>query len=226
MDQVHILAPASRLRSTDILKRHMWDVDPREASREMNVLVTSIERTVFDCCRTLPLAFGLVVADSALHWDLTSQEALERYLVERGRGQCGIRRAEQAVALADGGSENGGESLARASVLELGFMRPMTQVPVFDPMEPHNDKYADLGWRLITGKTILGELDGLNKYRLNRDGTPRTMNQAIRKFAQERRRESHINLTGATVLRFSLEEALDPDYFSRLLTSAGVPKAA
>jgi hypothetical protein len=40
----------------------------------------------------------------------------------------GVTRAREAVAAADGGAQNIGESLARLLVLELGFGRPLTQV--------------------------------------------------------------------------------------------------
>ena len=46
---------------------------------------------------------------------------------------------------------------------------------------------------------------------------------AIAKMTRERVRESHINLTGATVLRFSFAEAMDGEYMRRLLEKAGVP---
>ena len=41
----------------------------------------------------------------------------------------------------------------------------------------------------------------------------------------ERLRESHLNLTGAVILRFSFAQALDTSYFFQLLATAGVPLA-
>lgn len=90
-------------------------------------------------------------------------------------------------------------------------------------MEPNNPKRGDFGWRLNDGRWIIGELDGLEKYR-GRGGAAGTVEAAIRAMARERRREAHINLTNATVVRFSMDEVRDTSYFERLLANAGVPR--
>ncbi len=43
-------------------------------------------------------------------------------------------------------------------------------------------------------------------------------------MAKERRREAHINMANATVIRFSMEEVYNVEYFENLLTTAGVPR--
>lgn len=55
-------------------------------------------------------------------------------------------------------------------------------------------------------------------------GAAGAVDAAIRAMARERRREAHINLTNATVVRFSMDEVRDTSYFERLLASAGVPR--
>lgn len=70
---------------------------------------------------------------------------------------------------------------------------------------------------------IIGELDGLEKYRA-RAANAGDIDAVIHAMAKERRREAHINMANATVIRFSMEEVYNVEYFENLLTTAGVPR--
>ena len=189
------------------------------------VRVTSLRKTLVDCLCTSDFRVGLAITDSAIHWELAGKREIECWIEKDGKGRRGIRQARETVAWADGRSENGGESIARATMIELGFVAPYLQVEVFDPMEPDNPKRGAFGWRLEDGSWVIGELDGLGKYRTGGvAGTRNDLDAAIRVLAAERRRESHLCLSGFKIVRFSRRDVLDTAYFERLLTAAGVPR--
>lgn len=186
---------------------------------------TDLLQTLLDCLCATGFRYGLAIVDSALHHHLTTPEELTRYFANHGKGRRGIQQARRTLAYADDKSENGGESIVRAAIIELGFQTPELQIEIDDPMKPGAPKRADMGWRLSNGRYILVELDGLSKYLYangKTHGEP-SVYQAVRTMRAERLRESHLNLTGATVLRLSFSQALDADYLFRLLSAAGAP---
>ena len=184
---------------------------------------------------------GLGVCDRALALDgCSNDELLEGF---RGMGRPRDREVALRCALnADGLSENGGESYARAVMLELGFTPPLLQVPVADPMgegQPYRLDYlwipADLDAEKVLGGLaagtlpaggvagcVAGELDGRAKTfdkRLTGDRDARDQ------LLAERRREARLTYYGLRVARFSFAEARDDAYLGRLLSSYGVPWA-
>lgn len=186
---------------------------------------TCLLQTLLDCLCATGFRYGLAIVDSALHYHLTTHEELARHFADHGKGRRGIRQARQTLAYADGRSENGGESIVRAAIIELGFQTPELQIEIENPMNPGAPKRSDMGWRLSNGRYILVELDGLSKYLSTNARTHEepSVYQAVRTMRAERLRESHLNLTGATILRLSFAQALDADYLFRLLSTAGVP---
>ena len=189
------------------------------------IRVTTVEHTVMECLCRSNFRDGLVVADSALHCSLTTKSLVERQFLEWGRGKRGIRQARATLAYADGGSESGGESLVRAAIIELGFAVPSLQVLVDDPFEPNNPKRVDMAWRLGDGSLVILEVDGKIKYVQAANGREKTLYEMAATFSKERRRESHLNMTGAKVLRCSVEDACDGEGFRDMLERAGVPRA-
>ncbi len=187
------------------------------------IRATSLPRTLFDCMRQSSFRHGLAIVDSALHHRLIGKRALARYLDARGRYRHGTAAARTTLHYADGRSANGGESIVRAIMIERGFQIPELQVEIEDPMRPGAVFEVDFYWRLPNGHVVIGELDGMVKYRVNTAGAPVTAAETQRRLVAERKRESHINLTGATVVRFTYEEACDEDYLERILVRAGVP---
>ncbi len=210
--------PQSRRKSNRHVRFHVVDGD--DPVVELGLRATSLERTVMDCAREAPLADALGIVDSALHWWLTSPETLQRYLEARGTGLAGIGRAKRAVRLADRGSENGGESRLRAIMLERGFVPPILQAEIEDPMKPGSFARVDYLWVREDGSLVIAEFDGKGKYRAEDAGSE----YALRQLLKERKRESHLNLTGATVIRFSYADTLSPERIERMLTVVGVPK--
>ena len=226
LEPLHILRRGSHPISTETVVRHNMNVTEEEIVECDGVRMTCLSRTLLDCLCEADLRTALPIVDSALHWELVTIAGLESYFAARGKGRRGIRGARRALALADGRSDSGGESVARAVIVELGFQTPDLQVEIADPLEPNNPKYSDFGWVLADGRVVLAELDGYEKYQKAAGRQDDSVSGAIMAMRKERRRESHINLTHATVIRFSLADVFDTAYFQRLLETAGVPKAA
>lgn len=163
-----------------------------------------------------------------------------------------LSRMETLVNYANPKSENGGESLARAIMLELGFVEPELQHEFPNPNHPQSPYRADFMWK-VNGKIIVGEFDGTDKYLIedrtlpdNRsvacdlrtedfDGSVENINNfstnnlyrynrdAVRK---ERNRERWLMDCGVVrVVRFDYCDILNPIEFKKKLLSAGVPVA-
>ena len=163
-----------------------------------------------------------------------------------------LSRMETLVNYANPKSENGGESLARAVMLELGFVEPELQHEFPNPNYPQSPYRADFMWK-VNGKIIVGEFDGTDKYLIedrtlpdNRsaacdlrtedfDGSVENINNfstnnlyrynrdAVRK---ERNRERWLMDCGVVrVVRFDYCDILNPLEFKKKLLSAGIPVA-
>lgn len=223
LDRPHIVQPFSCSHPSSVY-RHAYSIEQCDRDVQMGVQVTSIKRTLLDCLCLASFRDALAIADSALRWGKIERAGLERYIAEKGFHRKGVCNARRVLQYADGRSENGGESIARAVMIECGFVVPDLQVEVVDPLEPANPKRCDFSWKLPDGRWILGELDGKGKYVQNGDGSLRGVRQIAREMSRERTREAHINLTNAKVVRFTYEQVLDEEYFERLLLTAGVPK--
>lgn len=206
-----------RTQTSGIVRRYVRGETPVTS---FGAQVTPLLRTVFDCMRRLGFREGLAIADSALHLGLTTGDALCAYVQDMRGGYDGAGQALRTARFSDPRPENGMESIARATMFELGFARPDLQVPFDDPMNPGRTYYVDYCWTLPDGTIIIGEIDGGEKYAnpLMSGGSPAV---AMRR---ERRRESRITIDRPRIVRFSPEEAADIAYFNRLLETFGVPR--
>ena len=186
--------------------------------------VTSFMRTVYDCLRTLPFCDAIVVADSVLRNTGVSSERLKDNVVRLFGKMPGVKRVCGIIDLADGRAENGGESFARAQMIQLGYAAPDLQRVVSDPLDCNKSYRADFAWDLPAGTAIYGELDGRDKYD---DPAMTDGRDTTDVLLAERRRESHMTIVGAAVrvMRFSMAEVRDAKGFARLLDAYGVPLA-
>lgn len=215
--QVATSSGARRYHGGRIVAVHMRDETAVMAS---GVPVTALERTVFDCMRRHSFPEGLAIADSALHAGKLGGDALIAYVRSMGSRYRGFRQAEMTASFADPRPDNGMESIARATMYQLGYQMPDLQVPVQDPMSPGRILHVDFMWVLPDGTIIIGELDGGEKVwnpEMN-GGSPLV---ALRR---ERRRESRITIDRPKIIRFSPEEVGDLYEFNRLLGTFGVPR--
>jgi hypothetical protein len=210
--------PSERSKSTKhIARRPLLLTEP--AVMADGVAVTSLERTVMDCCARLSFRHGLAIADSALRVSGLGREHFMEY-INSHREIIGWSRALDPLAWADGRAANGGESLARAVMIEQGFMVPDLQVMVPNMVEG-GTYYADFFWELPDGTRVVGELDGLDKY----CEPSMTGGRSIaRVMSDERRRESRIGAARCLVMRFSFDEAVRVDPLVELLEVYGIPR--
>lgn len=218
--KIHVaLEPWVRHRDSDGICFHrMQDFDVITVN---GVRVTSAARTAFDCIRTLPFSSGLAVADAATRAQGWDNLHLWRYVIEGGFGRMhGISRARLVALLADGQSESGGESIARANMIREGFLMPKLQVKVHAP-SPETFYRVDFAWFPRDKQPIFGELDGRAKYvDAEMLGTGDTLDVLLR----ERRRESDLTLASASIVRFSYQEAASRHALARRLNTFSVPR--
>lgn len=193
-----------------------------EPVRRAGVLVTPLARTALDSLRWLSFREGMVVADMVVRGRPGRREALEGYFLAR-EGSCrGVPDALRTLACADGRAESGGESIARAVMIERGYMLPELQVLVPDPLRPGRSFRVDFAWVRTDGRVIVGECDGAGKFvdpAMTADRSPEEV------LLAQRSREGLITSYDVSVLRFTYEEAAGVDELVRKLELYGVPKA-
>lgn len=191
------------------------------ADRAHGVPVTEIMYTVTSCLLDAPFRSGIAIADSALRTSSLSQETLKAYVESIGRGKHGIAHARRIAAHADERAESGGESLARAAMIEQGFAIPELQVSFPDPIDAGRSFRVDFLWTLPDGRRVIGEFDGKEKYEAVEMTNGRSAEE-IR--AAERQRESRLTLLGMPVVRFEPTDLRRPALFARKLRAAGIPQ--
>lgn len=214
---VHVVGVSSGSGMSGHVRYHaLSGVEPVLAG---NLRCTPFERTVADCVRSTDFPRALAVADSALRVTGWGRQDLERSYLVHARGRRGVRAGLLAVRWADPRSENGGESVARGVMLELGFVAPDLQVVVPNLVERGREYRVDFCWRGLDGRPIFGELDGRTKY-VDPAMAP---NGSVEVLSRERLRESRLTLANASILRFSFSDLRNREAFRRLLESYGVP---
>lgn len=219
----HLAGPASvRRGSRSPVSGIRWRGEPVSGCATVaGARVTPLDETAVDCLRELPFPEGLGVADSWARITGMSREALLERVERLGARRRGVGQARAAASHADGRSENGGESFARARMIELGYEEPDLQAEFADPLEPWRTMRVDYLWERPDGTRVVGELDGMGKY-VDPALTGGLTSEGVR--AKERLRESRLAMPGVAVMRFSMADVCDPDRFARLLSLYGVPR--
>ena len=192
-----------------------------EVTMADGVRVTSLKRTALDCLIDLDFRRGIAIADSVLRVGGLSRAELVKYIKARA-DVPGWRDALDAASWADPLAANGGESIARAVMIEQGFMLPQLQVEVPNVIEG-GVFYADFYWELPDGSRVAGELDGLDKYC---DPQMTGGRSVVRVMSDERIRESRLGAANLRVVRFSFAEVEDGERFTRLLGAYGIPRGS
>lgn len=133
---------------------------PRENAVLANgIHVTNPPRTLLDCGRTLEFIYSLPIFDDAAADGIEEKQILQ----ECARTTLDCSRIFKLLRYTDAGSENGGESFARAVMIENGFAVPQLQVSFADSLTGKQFR-VDFLWRTTDGRIIVGELDGTAKY--------------------------------------------------------------
>jgi hypothetical protein len=219
LHEVWVAAKANgRVRHTASMRQMVTDTSAAKVVG--GIRVTSIERTLLDCARTVSFADGLAIVDCALRARLVTRERLLDYVLDMDERRVRAGRAYVVFLHADRRAESGGESMARAAMLALGFQEPELQVPVRDPVDGRTYR-LDFCWRLSDGSIVGGEFDGREKYE---SAEMLAGNDTLGALMDERQRESRVTAGGIRILRFSYGQMRSRDYFERLLLSYGIPR--
>ncbi|MBT1162838.1 CTP synthase [Bifidobacterium sp. SO1] len=180
--------------------------------------VTSVARTLVDCALLLPFSKALPVFDSAF-----GNGASERDV----RDVCaGLRRDTSAVSRllshVDPRSENGGESLARAVMIEARFQTPQLQRVFVDPRNSLHWYRVDFTWCFPGGYTVVGEYDGVGKY-VDPAMTDRRSIQAV--VSEQAERERDLYAWGVRhIVRFTYDDVVRRQPLIDKLASVGIPR--
>ena len=221
MDAIHVATTStSRAAASGIVQRHLVQND--EPSIVQGLRVTSLDRTVFDCLRTADFRHALAVADGALRLSGDARSSFIARFKRIGANHEGINRAIRTMHYADAQSESGGESIARAVMIERGFAIPRLQVTLARPLDSRRTFRVDFLWMRLDGGKVIGELDGMRKYE---DAALRSGRSPLRVLADEQHRESQLTLYGMPIVRFSYRDVMNESYFVQLLKRYGVPQS-
>ncbi|MFC5747799.1 hypothetical protein [Actinomadura rugatobispora] len=118
------------------------DLPPSHIVEEAGVRLTSVSRTALDCARWLPRLEAIAALDQFLRAGV--EPATLKRMAQDLKGLPHSSRLCEMLRLGDPGAASPGESWTRFVLVDTGFPRPQTQIPV---MGPRGDPfYIDLGY--------------------------------------------------------------------------------
>lgn len=109
--------------------------------------LTTVERTAFDLGRRGPLSRAVARLDALANATGFAPAAVLE-VARRHRHTRGLRRLEAALDLVDGGAESPRETWLRLLLVNAGYPRPTTQIPVLGP-DGYPRYFLDMGWEDI-----------------------------------------------------------------------------
>ena len=171
-----------------------------------DLALTTVDRTVIDCLRALPVGDAVAMGDAALRAGSVSLASLEVVRVEQ-RGWPYVANADRALRILDGRRENWFESWSFARLWQRGIEPPEPQVVVYDQCGRFLGRVDGL-WR---DAGVVAEADGTGKYlgEFNPEGA--SGEAAARVVLAEKVREDRIRDCGLEFVRWSVDEmARDP----------------
>ena len=263
-DDVRIVQPSRKYDGRLITLPHLSD----RVSYEIRSHVVDKSTLLLDAANSLSFRAALPIFDSAARDNVNFNKVLEicgrRYggsedfeeVSGAGVGGVGlsgvagfgsnadpILRLRRLCLFKNGLSENGGESFARGTMIDLGFMVPELQHEFVAPNS--RVKYrCDFLWRVSGGGLIVGELDGYDKYfvdstnsthaNINFNSSSDTQmlrnsyNQAAinRNIDRQAERESVLfrECGVSKIVRFNFADVVGVKNLERKLVEAGVPR--
>nr|WP_240541016.1 hypothetical protein [Bifidobacterium colobi] len=180
--------------------------------------VTSKARTAVDCGLSTDFRFALPIINSALRTDVTVTDILTI---------CGSMRRDctpmfRLLHYANPVCENGGESLALGTIIDGGLMVPEMQQEIIDP-QTGTQYRVDYLWRLPSGRLVVGEFDGYEKY-VNPQMNDR---QGVRGAVHaEKERETGLYRANVdAIVRFTYEDVMAQHPMLNKLRAVGIPNA-
>lgn len=205
------------------IQRHR--TEPACAIDQGGMLITPPIQTVTDCLLQTGFADGMPIADSAISKLGLMREQLMEEVEKRAGARNGraIRTALTTLQFADARAESGGESVARAVMIETGFAPDRLQYELTDPFDSTESMRTDFAWERQARELTLGELDGLVKYT---DQTMLAGRTTAETLVAERQREAHLSLYGHPLIRFTMNEVRSAGVLAKKLQTAGVRQTA
>ncbi|MBT1174258.1 hypothetical protein JS530_01800 [Bifidobacterium sp. LC6] len=176
-------------------------------------------QTMFDCARTLDFSTAMAICTMGLRMTGSTAQTLQAYCADMTRKR-GLPRARYVAQHVDTMCTNGGEAIAYAVALELGFSKPECQRQFINQIDG-STIYVDFTWTLDDGSLIIGELDGREKYE-NPAMTGGADSVAV--TLREKDRESAITMQGIPVVRFQMSHVRNRRQLEQRLLAAGVPQ--
>ena len=220
LDAIHVaVSKANRKSSSGAVRWHVVEDD--EPAVIQGLRVTSLTRTAFDCVRTQDFKRALAIADGAVRLSGSRPSSFVSAFKRISHSHTGVRHAVRTMHYADARSESGGESIARATMIEQGFALPQLQAILPRPLEPHRTYQVDFLWTRLDGSKVIGEFDGMQKYE---NEALRNGRSALRVLADEQHRESQLTLYGMPIVRFSYQHVMQASSFANLLKRYGIPQ--
>lgn len=137
LNHPHNKSPSGIITRRDTLR-------PREVMLQQQMRVTTVARTAFDLARRGPAIKAVEHLDSLLRaTDFKADEVLA-VLDDHPRVR-GRRRVAGLLDLMDAGAQSPRETWLRLVLIEAGFPRPRTQIPVC-AADGYPRYYLDMGW--------------------------------------------------------------------------------
>ena len=201
------------------IQRHQ--IEPADTVRRAGISLTLPIQTVTDCLLQTGFADGMPIADSAISKLGLTREQLMEAVEQRASSRNGraIRTALTTLQHTDARAESGGESVARAVMIETGFAPDRLQYELTDPFDSTTSMRTDFAWERQARELTLGELDGFVKYT---DQTILAGQTATEVLVAERQREAHLSLYGHPLIRFTMSEVRSAGVLANKLQTAGV----
>ncbi|ORW30880.1 hypothetical protein AWB91_18055 [Mycobacterium paraense] len=122
-------------------------IEDDEIAMVRGMPVTSPARTAFDLACRNPVGSAVAAVDALAR--ATGLKVADAELVaDRYKGHRNIRRARRALDLVDAGAQSPRETWLRLLVIEAGYPRPETQIPVYGE---YGELVAvvDMGWESV-----------------------------------------------------------------------------
>lgn len=205
LDRVHLTA--DRTRGGKLGRRRHLHATPyrdHEVTVRNGARCTTVARTVVDLARTVPFEQAVVIGDCALHNRLVTPGELAQSIAS-AHHRSGVGAAARAVAFMDGRSESVGESRSRVLIHRLRVPKPDLQqwISNSDGTIGRVDFLWDCG--------LVGEFDGLGKYRGEYRTGPASEEDAADAVIAEKCREDLLRAEGFMVVRWVWRELGTPN---------------
>ena len=127
----------------------IWEerIQADEVAVVTGMRVTTPARTALDLARRYRLGAAVAALDALVQATELKTADVE-LLVDRYRGRRGMKAARAALDLVDGGAQSPKETWLRLLLIQAGFPRPQTQIPVRNEWG-WAEAYLDMGWEDI-----------------------------------------------------------------------------